>query len=96
MRRKLFMVVCVSAVIVIAACAAGPNPVVHTPDGNGDVAGFWTGIWQGFICLFAFIISLFSDHVRIYEVHNTGNWYNFGFLIGCASFFGGCGVVMSG
>ena len=32
----------------------------------------------------AFIVSLFNDSVGIYEVHNNGNWYNFGFVFGIA------------
>jgi hypothetical protein len=28
------------------------------------------------------MISLFTDSVAIYEVNNSGGWYNFGFVIG--------------
>ena len=52
-------------------------------------AGFWAGLWHGFICVFTFIIGLFSDNVTMYEVNNSGNWYNFGFLLGAAIFLGG-------
>jgi len=52
-------------------------------------AGFWWGIWHGFISLFTLIGSIFSDNVTIYEIHNNGFWYNFGFLIGVGSFSGG-------
>jgi hypothetical protein len=55
------------------------------------VAGFWLGLWHGFILPFAFVISLFSDKVTIYEVHNTGTWYNLGFLMGAAMIWGGSG-----
>ena len=51
--------------------------------------GFWAGLWHGFICLFTFIISLFSDKVVIYETANTGGWYNFGFIFGVMIIFGG-------
>jgi hypothetical protein len=27
--------------------------------------------------------------VNIYEVHNNGNWYNFGFVLGVSVAFGG-------
>jgi hypothetical protein len=74
-----------------AACAPGPNPVANTPEDGGGVAGFWHGLWHGFIVLFTFIFSLFTDSVRVYEVHNNGNWYNFGFLLGVMIFFGGGG-----
>ena len=74
--------------LLLAACAAGPNPEVGVA-AEGVVAGFWLGIWHGFISPIAFLISLFSDHVNIYEVHNSGNWYDFGFVIGAGILFGG-------
>ncbi len=47
--------------------------------------------WHGFISPFTFLISLFSDTVHIYEIHNNGGWYNFGFLLGASIIFGGSG-----
>ena len=35
--------------------------------------------------------SLFKSNLNIYEVHNNGAWYNFGYLFGLACFFGGTG-----
>jgi len=32
-----------------------------------------------------------QSNVGIYEVHNSGAWYNFGYLLGLACFFGGSG-----
>ena len=72
---------------VLAGCAAGPNPA----EASGG-AGFWLGLWQGFIAPFALIVSFFNDHVRIYEVNNNGGWYNFGFLIGASMVLGGGGA----
>ena len=54
-----------------------------------DPAGFWAGLWHGFISLFTFIISLFTDQVGIYEVNNSGWPYNLGFIIGIMLFYGG-------
>ncbi|MEJ2710851.1 MAG: hypothetical protein P8074_24795 [Anaerolineales bacterium] len=76
---------------LISGCVAGPNELVNTPDEEGQIAGFWQGLWQGFISPFTFIISLFSDTVHVYEVHNNGGWYNFGFLLGASIIFGGSG-----
>jgi hypothetical protein len=38
-----------------------------------------------------FVVSLFRRDLSIYEVHNNGAWYNFGYLFGLACFFGGSG-----
>ncbi len=75
--------------LLLAACAAGANPEAGVPGTDGDVAGFWLGLWHGLIAPITFIVSLFSDTVNIYEVHNNGNWYNFGFILGAGVWFGG-------
>lgn len=54
-------------------------------------AGFWAGLWHGFIIVITFIISLFTDTVQMYEVNNSGNWYNFGFLLGACIALGSGG-----
>jgi hypothetical protein len=74
--------------LLLVGCAPGPNDSVGSADDNGKVAGFWLGLWHGFTVLFTFIVSLFSDSVHIYEVHNNGGWYNFGYLLGVMTFFG--------
>ncbi len=91
MKRTLILCVICILVIILAGCAPGPNKLVDTADPEGEVAGFWLGLWQGIIAPVTFIISLFSDKVDIYEVHNNGGWYNFGFLLGVIIIFGGSG-----
>lgn len=75
----------------MASCAAGPNKMEDSENPKGKVAGFWAGLWHGFISFFTFIISLFTDKVNVYEVHNSGNWYNFGFILGVMIFYSGSG-----
>lgn len=91
MRRGMTIAILILLGIMLGACAASPNELAMTPNDQGDVAGFWQGIWQGFISPFAFLISLFNKNVGIYEVHNNGGWYNFGFMIGVSTIFGGGG-----
>jgi len=69
-------------------CAAHATLLRNTPGPDDSVAGFWIGLWHGFILPFTFIISLFSD-INVYEVHNNGGWYNCGFFIGAAMILGG-------
>ena len=63
-------------------------------DPDGSIAGFWLGLWHGLICPITLIISLFSDNVHFYEVYNSGGWYNFGFLLGVGSSFGGTRLIV--
>ena len=88
MRRSHLLCLVFLAVLMLAGCAAGPNTAAYTAAADGSVAGFWLGLWHGMISPITFIISLFSNNVHFYEVHNNGGWYNFGFVLG-AGILGG-------
>jgi hypothetical protein len=90
-KRLLLVFVVILAVFLLAGCAAGINQTVGIPDVDGKSAGFWSGLWHGLISPVTFFISLFSDNVNIYEVHNSGNWYDFGFMFGVSLICGGMG-----
>jgi len=91
MKKIVFVLILVSLTLVLSACTAGPNQLRNTPDEDGEVAGFWRGLWHGLIAPFTFIFSLFSKSIYVFEVHNNGGWYTFGFLLGASSIFGGSG-----
>ena len=92
--RILFILILLLLVLlllgILVACAPGANAYKRTANDHG-VAGFWFGLWQGFIAPFVFVASLFKNNLNIYEIHNNGSWYNFGYLFGLACFFGGGG-----
>ncbi len=69
--------------LVCAGCAAGTERFASAP------AGFWNGLWHGFILIVTFVISLFSDTVRMYEPNNVGALYDLGFLLGAMICLGG-------
>jgi len=91
MAKTWFVMVLMVVVLLLSACAPGPNQLVDVPDQEGDVAGFWAGLWHGLISPVTFVISLFSDQVTVFDVHNTGGWYSLGFLLGVSITFGGSG-----
>jgi hypothetical protein len=85
-RKLSIFFLCVFILIIVASsCAPGNTRFDAKP------AGFWAGLWHGLICVITFIISLFSKSVAMYEVSNSGGWYNFGFLLGAAIALGGSG-----
>ncbi len=90
---KAIRVVLILGLLLLAtvSCAPGPNGLAGSADEAGKVAGFWQGLWHGIIAPFTFIISLFNRSVHIYEVHNNGAWYNFGYLLGLSCILGGSG-----
>ena len=85
----VFAALLVLATLLLSACAPGPNPLENVATGGRTIAGFWLGLWHGIIAPVTFIISIFVSEVRFYEVHNSGFWYNLGFVLGAGILFGG-------
>ena len=52
-------------------------------------AGFFWGIWHGWLAPLSLIIGIFNKDIRVYEVMNSGWWYDFGFYAAVISGFGG-------
>ena len=67
---------------MLSGCSAGDAMYATDP------AGFFWGLWHGAISFIALIIHIFNDGVQVYEVHNSGGWYDFGFLIGVTAIWG--------
>lgn len=86
MKKIVMAGMLVGLAVVMVGCAAGGDRFSEaTP------AGFWVGLWHGLICAVTFVISLFNEHVRIYEFNNSGPLYDLGFVLGAAIAFGGAG-----
>lgn len=71
----------------------GPNPQLNQPDADNRLAGFGQGLWHGLIAPVTLISSFFNETIQMYEVHNNGNEYNLGYLIGVALIFLVLGVI---
>jgi hypothetical protein len=65
----------------------GANPLLNEPDENGRLAGVGQGLWHGLIAPVTLVGSFFNENMQMYEVHNNGNEYNLGFLVGVALVF---------
>lgn len=79
--------------LLIAACAPGANPLAGDAVADASPAGFLLGLWHGFIIVITFVVSLFSDSVGVYEVHNTGWTYDLGYLFGLMMALGSGGAA---
>jgi hypothetical protein len=75
-------------IVTIVACVPGGGEF-H----KENPAGLFFGIWHGWIAPISLIIGFFNSSVRIYEVNNTGFWYDFGFYIAIISGFGGVSLT---
>jgi hypothetical protein len=71
--------------LTLAACTATQTPDASTP----GAPGFLFGLWHGIIAPITFVVSLFTDAVRVYAVPNLGRWYDLGFMLGIGGFSGG-------
>ncbi|PYV98489.1 MAG: hypothetical protein DMG89_11035 [Acidobacteria bacterium] len=77
---SLFVVVLL-LLSILAGCAPGPNQSKGTGSERGGASpASGSACGRGFIAPFVFVASLFKSDLNIYEVHNNGAWYNFGYL----------------
>lgn len=70
-------------VVLLSGCMA------HNDFMRDEPAGFFSGVWHGWIAPLGLIVGLFNKTVTIYEVQNVGWWYDFGFYMAIISGFGG-------
>lgn len=80
-------VLAVSSLLLVSCFPGGGT---STPE---DPAGFFTGIWHGWIAPLSLIVGIFNDSVRVYEPHNTGWWYDLGFYVAIIAGFGGLSLT---
>jgi hypothetical protein len=62
--------------------------------GPPESPAFFNGVIDGLLAPISFVISLFSDTVRMYAFPNVGRWYDFGFLLGIGAWGGSSAVVV--
>lgn len=82
--RSFKLIALVSFILLLVSCAAGDAQF-----SKDSPAGFLYGFWHGIIAFISLIIHIFNENVFMYEVNNTGGWYDFGFLLGIVITWGG-------
>lgn len=85
--KSIHLLVLTIIFFALASCAT-PQEIEACVD-SAQQKGFLHGLIQGFLAPLTFIISLFSDDVVMYQVNNSGTWYDLGFLLGIGGFSGG-------
>jgi hypothetical protein len=83
-KYALFILIVIGCGILLTGCIPGDG----TNTANNP-AGFFWGVWHGWIAPISLIGSLFNPKLRVYEVMNAGWWYDFGFYIAIIGGFGG-------
>ncbi len=83
-KRNMLLVTMVLFCVTLSGCVPGDG--TNSPT---NVAGFFSGVWHGWIAPFSLIYSFFNNDIRIYEVYNNGFLYDLGFYMAIISGFGG-------
>jgi len=78
----LFLIIILLCLLFGCVPGDGANSAVET-------AGFFSGIWHGWIAPVSLIWSIFNNKIGIYEVYNNGFLYNLGYYMAIISGFGG-------
>lgn len=76
------------AVLALSACA-------ERPMGQAGDPAFLRGLIDGLLAPLAFVVSLFTNDIRMYAFPNIGRWYDFGFLLGISAWGGGGSHVVT-
>ena len=84
--KKIMTIMLMTLMILVFVTSCMPGDGSYT---DGHMANFISGIWHGWIAPISLIRSLFNSNIRIYEVNNTGWWYDLGFYMAIISGFGG-------
>lgn len=85
-RWTIFLLFAVLVALLIAGCADANLAEDNLAFCNRELSGFFWGLWHGFIAPVSFIGSLFKADIAVYDICNTGGWYDFGFCLGIGAF----------
>ncbi|HKL60582.1 MAG TPA: hypothetical protein VJ863_11850 [Sphaerochaeta sp.] len=88
--KKMLGIVFLLLALTLVLTSCLPGTLMTSKD---TPAGFFLGIWHGWIAPISLIVGIFDPSVRIYEVINTGWLYDFGFYIAIISGFGGLSLA---
>jgi hypothetical protein len=88
--KKILGIVCLLLTLILLLSSCLPGTLIATED---NPAGFFMGIWHGWIAPISLVVGIFDPQVRIYEQDNTGWLYDFGFYIAIISGFGGLSLA---
>ncbi|OAB46276.1 hypothetical protein [Paenibacillus glacialis] len=84
--KKPWLLLALMLILIISLTGCAPG------DGDNSIdnpAGFFWGVWHGWIAPISLIVGFFKEDIRIYEIYNNGWWYDLGFYIAIISGFGG-------
>jgi len=76
----------VLAIFTLLSLGCFPGGGANSP---AKPAGFFMGVWHGWIAPISLIAGFFNENIRVYEMSNRGWGYDFGFYMAIIAGFGG-------
>ena len=87
---KLIVFAIVLGILVLGLSGCIPGDGKHT---RARPAGFFWGIWHGWIAPISLVVGIFNKSIRVYERNNHGWWYDFGYYMAIIGGFGGLSLI---
>lgn len=88
-RHKLARAILLFCLILLTTgCLPGDGACTRA-----NPAGFFGGIWHGWIAPLSLVLGFFNRTIRIYEPLNSGWWYDLGFYAAVIGGFGGISLI---
>jgi len=87
---KLKIIAVLLIAVLLISCLPGDGR-----NNSENKAGFFWGIWHGWVAPISLIIGFFNRDIRVYEKANIGWLYDLGFYIAIISGFGGLSLSRS-
>ncbi|WP_179013629.1 hypothetical protein [Paenibacillus sp. 79R4] len=84
--KKYFLLAAMLLALMVLLSGCVPGDGTYTAQNQ---AGFFWGIWHGWVAPISLVIGLFNHDIRIYEINNSGWWYDLGYYLAVISGFGG-------
>ncbi|HBI03759.1 MAG TPA: hypothetical protein DDY49_06995 [Paenibacillaceae bacterium] len=84
-RKSKVVVLLLGLLLLVTMTGCIPGDGTYTIK---DPAGFFWGIWHGWIAPISLIVGIFDNNIRIYEPNNVGWLYDLGFYISIIGGFG--------
>ena len=87
--KKHFLIPMLLVIMVMILSSCMPGDGTNTKE---FPAGFFRGVWHGWLAPISLIMGIFDRNIRIYEVFNNGWAYDFGFYIAIIRGFGSISI----
>ena len=91
--NRVVLAILLVSLLCLTGCVAQPATIIECVDYPRVPSGFFSGIWHGIISPISLIAQALGANWSVYDIVNTGGWYDFGFLLGVASSLGSSTTV---